>query len=601
MAFYFAAVGSAVGFGNVWRFPTLAFSYGGGAFFIPYLLALFLIGIPILFLEIALGQWVQRGDVSVFAVFHKRMRGVGLTSIVCGFITLTYYSMLIAWTVRALFESGLDSAPWQDEASNSTIAAGYFTDTITGLGSVQKDMNPTKLIGTNVGYALLVQTIIFFCIAFGLKTTGTITFITMGFPIVLLFVFLIAGCSLEGSGKGIEAYIGEWDISTLKGDAWSTAVSQIFFSLSVTFGVMTAYGSHMPRNEPAFMNSCVIAIANSMFSFIAGFAVFAAVGNEAFRTNTAITDIKSGGPSLVFGTWPSVLSKLPGGIHWVRLLFIFLLLLGIDSAFSFQEALITCVRDVTRFKNASKWKIALSIALVNWLLSFLYATDSGLLFLDTIDFYINFLMLLVGFLESFALGWIYDIENQIEKFGKIAVFSYMFANFGSVLFACAFWFGLNDHAVWAGFVALISFYCLFMIVPIYLLKSEKLLMDLAFGNVLTFKKKVEPVIQYVPVAWCFLIKQIIPHVLLFLFVNLAQTKTDKGQSKFGHYEGYPFAPYQILGILTFCFALFIFFSATVVPDAYAVLDSSDEIEKEETTEEKPTFPVEALDNKKEGV
>ena len=84
----------AVGFGNIWRFPSLAYSYGGGAFFIPYILALFLIGIPVLFLEIALGQYFQRGDVSVFAVFHKRMRGVGVSSIGCGFIVSIFFHYL---------------------------------------------------------------------------------------------------------------------------------------------------------------------------------------------------------------------------------------------------------------------------------------------------------------------------------------------------------------------------------------------------------------------------------------------------------------------------------------------------------------------------
>ena len=138
----------------------------------------------------------------------------------------------------------------------------------------------------------------------GLKVTGKITYVTMGLPILVLFMFLIRGCTLDGAGEGIVAYIGEWDLSVLKGDAWSTAVSQIFFSLSVCFGVMTAYGSHMPRSEPAFANSCVIAFVNSFFSFIAGFAVFAAVGHQAYRDGVEVDELKDylGGFTLVFGT-----------------------------------------------------------------------------------------------------------------------------------------------------------------------------------------------------------------------------------------------------------------------------------------------------------
>lgn len=127
----------------------------------------------------------------------------------------------------------------------------------------------------------------------------------MGLPVLILFVFLIRGCTLEGSSDGIKAYIGEWDMSVLRdqGDSWSEAVSQIFFSLSVTFGIMTAYGSHMKRDEPAFLNSCVVAFANSIFSFISGFAVFSAIGHKAFLENKEVDELTGlSGFSLVFGT-----------------------------------------------------------------------------------------------------------------------------------------------------------------------------------------------------------------------------------------------------------------------------------------------------------
>lgn len=103
LAFYLAAIGSAVGFGNVWRFPALAKDYGGGAFFIPYLMALFVIGLPVLILEIALGQYHQAGNVACFGSFHPRFRGVGMCAIVCGFMLVVYYSMLLSWVTRAFF------------------------------------------------------------------------------------------------------------------------------------------------------------------------------------------------------------------------------------------------------------------------------------------------------------------------------------------------------------------------------------------------------------------------------------------------------------------------------------------------------------------
>lgn len=134
-------------------------------------------------------------------------------------------------------------------------------------------------------------------------------------------------------------YIGVWDLSVLRKEreVWSVACSQVFFSISLTFGLLTSFGSHCKRDEPVFLNSCVVIGLNSMYSFVTGFAVFCALGHLAHLEGVSISDLPYSGFSLVFGTWPVVLGTLPGGIHWVRLLFFNLFLLGIDSAFAFTE------------------------------------------------------------------------------------------------------------------------------------------------------------------------------------------------------------------------------------------------------------------------
>jgi SNF family Na+-dependent transporter len=99
-ALYLAAIGSAIGFGNVWRFPALAKDYGGGAFFIPYLLAISIVGLPVMILEVSLGQFYQTGNVGVYGAYHPRFRGVGMACVACSFILGTYYSMLLSWVIR---------------------------------------------------------------------------------------------------------------------------------------------------------------------------------------------------------------------------------------------------------------------------------------------------------------------------------------------------------------------------------------------------------------------------------------------------------------------------------------------------------------------
>ena len=191
-------------------FPALSVEYGGGAFFIPYLLALFLIGVPILILEIGFGkfgpaqretetkqshqpttdkpfvcsvlcpgQFFQTGDVNVFGGFHPRFRGVGVASVCCGFMLVVYYSILIAWVLNAFFDSFGSDDPWDREGVNGTVAIDYFVGEIIGAKTLSEDGSPTRMVWANVGYSALVWGISFFGTAFGVEWTGRITYVTM--------------------------------------------------------------------------------------------------------------------------------------------------------------------------------------------------------------------------------------------------------------------------------------------------------------------------------------------------------------------------------------------------------------------------------------
>merc|ERR1712072_967816 len=333
-----------------------------------------------------------------------------------------------------------------------------------------------------------------------------------------------------------------------EGEVWSVACSQVFFSISLTFGILTSYGSHCKRDEPALLNSVVIVCSNSLFSILTGFAVFAALGHLAYIDGVAPTDVPYSGFALVFGTWPVVLGKLPGGIHWVRLLFFDLFLLGIDSALAFVESLLTVLQDTVYFKDTSRRKLLVGLILPNFLFSMLYCTDAGLSFLDVIDFYINFVMLLVGFLEAFGAAW-----------------------------ACGIWFG-EGMEVWMGFVALFSGWAIGLIVTHYFLMQrmnlaapnqwtvKSIWWECAYGNIGRLRDQIQPVIGNIPLVWVVLIKNFVPHVLIVLFVNLCASSSGAGS-----YGGYAIRPYQILGLLCFIFALFLFFAGLLVPEVYEPL------------------------------
>jgi solute carrier family 6 GABA transporter-like protein 1 len=138
--------------------------------------------------------------------FNTRLRGVGVSSVICGFMLNSYYVVLIAWVVNAFFDSFTDNGPWGDPDLSGKDAISYFYNDIIGMSTVtDPDLRPSRIVGKNVGYTALVWSIVYIIMSCGLKWTGRITYFTMGLPLVLLFVFLGGGAGLPGSGDGIKA------------------------------------------------------------------------------------------------------------------------------------------------------------------------------------------------------------------------------------------------------------------------------------------------------------------------------------------------------------------------------------------------------------
>jgi len=603
VAFILASIGCSIGYGNVWRFPSLVAQYGGGAFFVPFFIALFIIGLPILILEISLGQAYQTGDMGAFGSMNKRLRGVGLTSVKNSYFIVCYYCALLAWTLHSFFDTFREPEAWANGASD------HFFNNIIGMGTLNEGSQmPTRLVPQNIGYLAMSWIIIFFCLVWGVKWEGRITYFTAGFPFIVLFAFLGKALSLPGAQVGIDAYIRQWDMSVLttKPDIWSTACTQVFFSIGVTFGTFTAFGSHCARDAPAFVNACIIACSDAIFAIIAGFFVYGFVGYVSVSTNTPIKDIPSGGMSLLFGVVPEALMTLNGGIHWLRLLFAFLFLLGIDSGFALTQSPQAVIHDTKYFRPTPRYKIIGSLAIFGFISGLMYVTDAGLFFLDVVDFYINFIMILIGFFECFAAGWMFELEEQIDTLGKPIVYLYMFSTFASVIVASILWFtveGINNMVV--GFIALVVIWCVGMIgVFVMLAKKKKegdwtwksILYQLLFRNVFDLRDQLsESGVGYIPGLWCLLIKHVIPSLLLILFVNLAGAKTKTGEPLFGNYGEYVTYPYQFLGILIIALTLFLLALGFARPVTYDILaDPEDESTlKEKMGEDKVVVPPES--------
>lgn len=311
---------------------------------------------------------------------------------------------------------------------------------------------------------------------------------------------------------------------------------------------MTAFGSHCDRDAPAVENSFIIAVSNSGFSIISGFCLFAILGYLAllegeFRIHT--------GPAFLFGAYPAALSTIPGGIHWVRLLFLSLVMLGLDSAFALVEAAASLVED-SQYGNAvpSKGILIAVICVVGFLGGLMYTTDAGLIFVDTIDYYVNFAVLFLGFFKALSAGWIYGMGKQMDQLGYSVVYGYFGATFGGLLFASMVAFGVKNSSFWFGLLWFLAIYgcglayCWNRLKT--LVKEEEgfttkdLILELTMGNILHLRSELEAVTGYMPWIWAFLMKHVVPQSLLVLLLNLFFAKNAYGAFSFLRFPPFEF-------------------------------------------------------------
>jgi len=413
--FLFAAIGSAVGLGNVWRFPYLTFKFGGGAFLLPYLIALLLIGIPMLMLEFAVGQKLQKGAVGSFSKINPKLSGVGLAAIIAGSMVAIYYAAVMAWSLLFAFNSLKTDLPWRENPSD------FFYKDILALTASPVEIG--SLVWPLFIGLFIVWVLVYFAVFKGVKSVGKVVMVTMPLPILLLIVLFARGITLDGAMLGISAYLTPDFNALLDPEIWLAAISQIFFTLSLAFGIMIAYASFNNKNQDIKSDSITTALVNSAISIFAGFVVFAILGFMAQSTGQTLDEVAAGGPGLVYVVFPKALSLMPWPQFFSFLFFITLLALGIDSLLSLVEALNTALGD--RYNLPNRPLIALYVCIAGFLLGTVFVTGAGLYYLDIVDHFVtNYGLILVGILQSIAIGWFYGadkLRSYINSTGKSAL------------------------------------------------------------------------------------------------------------------------------------------------------------------------------------
>ena len=412
-AFIMAAIGSAIGLGNVWRFPGVAFNNGGGAFFIPYFIALITAGIPLMIVEYGVGSWLQGSAPKSYGKLGKRFEWIGWWAVLVGLVISFYYCVILAWSWVYLWESIKSffgsSLPWTRDH-----AGDYFTNTILErTGSPASPWDFGKLVGPTVIGLGLTWLAIYYSIAKGVLRVGKIVMITVPLPLILLLLLVLRGLTLPGASDGLAYYLTpDWS-KLLDSQTWIAAYGQVFFSLSVGWGILIAYASYMSKKADVVNNALITSFANCGFSFLAGFAVFSTVGYLGVALNMPVGDIKATSFDLAFTTYPTAIENFPVG-HALQALtavafFLMLLSLGIDSAFSIVEAVATAMYDKFRIRRETLTRL---LCIGGFVMGLVFCFGSGLYWLDITDKFMgDYGLALVALVQALLIGWMIPREK----------------------------------------------------------------------------------------------------------------------------------------------------------------------------------------------
>ena len=426
-AFIMAAVGSAIGLGNVWRFPGIAFQNGGGAFFIPYFIALLTAGIPLMIVEYGIGSRYQGSAAKSYKRLGKNYEWIGWWAVLIGGVISVYYCVILAWSweycwhlLKGVFTGGL---PW-----GKTDAENFFKNTVSG----HAEASATKAGGFNFGAMLgLAATwiVVYLSIAKGVLRVGKVVMITVPLPLVLLVLLALRGLSLGGATDGLAYYLTpDWS-KLAEVDTWREAYSQVFFSLSVGWGILIAYASYLPKKTDVVNNAYMTSFANCGFSFLAGFAVFSTMGYLGVAMNTPLPDLQTTSFGLAFTSYPTAVANFEVA-GWLQALiglgfFLMLLTLGVDSAFSIVEAMSTAVYDKFRI---TREKLTLMLCVGGFLLGLVYCFRAGLYWLDITDHYMNnYGLTLVALTQCLLVAWIMpkkkldDMQREINERSELTI------------------------------------------------------------------------------------------------------------------------------------------------------------------------------------
>ncbi|MBQ9690927.1 MAG: sodium-dependent transporter [Eggerthellaceae bacterium] len=401
-AFVLAAAASAVGLGNMWRFPYLAAKYGGGAFLLTYIVLVFTVGISLLILEISLGRHTQKSDIGAFSHFGKKFTIIGILASAVPFIITPYYGIIGGWVTKYLVSYAT--------MSTSDIAAdGFFGAFIT---------SPVASFIFMAIFMAITLLVVWFGVKNGIEKANLVMM-----PILLLFVAGLAIYTLTQPGAidGVIYYLKP-DFSKFSPDLFIAALGQMFFSMSLAMGIMITYGSYLSKKENIVSSAAQVGGFDLGVSFLAGLMIvplaFVALGSGDAVAETA-------GPGLMFVVLPGLFETFGSLGNAIGVIFFILVLFAaLTSMISLTETCVSIIQDGTGASRAKSFGITAAIVVIAGIiinmgynvLIFLEPLGEGTQLLDLADFISNsVLMPIVAFLTAVFVGWVIKPAKLIEE------------------------------------------------------------------------------------------------------------------------------------------------------------------------------------------
>lgn len=378
-AFIVAAISSAVGLGNIWRFPGVAYENGGGAFLVPYLIAFATAGLPILFLDYAIGHRYRASPPLAFRSIDRRFEPLGWWQVIVCWVIAAYYAVILAWA--AAYAIYAITQPWGEDA------VGFFTERHLHLAS--EDGFTLTFVPSVLIPLVSVWVLALVALALGLRRgLDRVNRITLPLLVVTFTAIVIYALTLPGAADGLNAFFTpSWE--ALRNPAvWIAAYGHIFFSFSIAFGIMITYSSYLRRKSDLTGSGLVVAFSNTSFELLAGIGVFATLGFLANVQGTTIDGLERiQGVGLAFMTYPTLLTQMPGGRVVGVMFFMSLVLAGFTSLLSILQVQSAALQDKTGWDPRRAGVVTVISTAVPSVL--LYGTTSGLNVLDIVDAFVN--------------------------------------------------------------------------------------------------------------------------------------------------------------------------------------------------------------------